>query len=172
MKRFTVAVVLLLFVLSPYAVFAEYKIGVVDLYRALNESDAGKRAKTDLEALLKAKESSVEDKRKAIDNLKSELDKQSSIMSGDAKKAKEADLERLLRDYQRMLADSQAELKKKEADLTGDILKELRELLNSIAQEEKYSLILEQMDGLVLFRDKALDLTDKVIERYNASKKK
>jgi len=172
MKRLAVVLILFLFVLAPCASYAEYRIAVVDLYRALNESNAGKRAKTDLESLLKSKEASVDDKRKTIENLKAGLDKQSSIISAEARKTKEADLERLMRDYQRMLADSQTELKKKESDLTGDILKELRELINKIGEEEKLSLVLEHMEGLVLFSDKTLDITDKVIERYNASGKK
>jgi outer membrane protein len=146
------------------------KVGIVDLLKALNESESGKRAKTDLESLIKSKQSSIEEKGKNIEKLRTEFEKQAAIISPEAKKAKEDELERLIRDYQRIVADSQAEVKKKEGELTGEILKDLRETINKIAQEEGFALILEHAEGLVLYANKSLDLTDKVIKRYNESK--
>ncbi len=146
------------------------KVGIVDLLKALNESEAGKKARTELESLLKSKQTSIEEKGKNIEKLRADLEKQAAIISAEAKKAKEDELERLIRDYQRIVADSQSELKKKEGELTGEILKDLREIINKIAQEEGYSLILEHAEGLVLYTNKSLDLTDKVIKRYNESK--
>jgi outer membrane protein len=146
------------------------KVGIVDLLKALNESEAGKRAKTDLESLIKSKQTSIEEKGKNIEKLRTDLEKQAAIISPEAKKAKEEELERLIRDYQRIVADSQAEVKKKEGELTGEILKDLRETINKIAQEEGYTLILEHAEGLVLYANKSLDITDKVIKRYNESK--
>lgn len=146
------------------------KVGIVDLLKALNESEAGKRAKADLESLIKSKQTSIEEKGKNIEKLRADFEKQAAIISPEAKKTKEEELERLIRDYQRIVADSQAEVKKKEGELTGEILKDLRETINKIAQEEGYTLILEHAEGLVLYANKSLDLTDKVIKRYNESK--
>ncbi|BCB95147.1 outer membrane protein [Dissulfurispira thermophila] len=175
MKKILVVVVLSFCLLSvgmiPQKSNAEaLKVGIVDLLRALNESEAGKRAKADLESLIKSKQTSIEEKGKNIEKLKAELEKQAAIISAEAKKAKEEELERLIRDYQRVVADSQAEVKKKEGELTGEILKDLREMINKIVQEEGYNLILENAEGLVLYANKSLDLTDKVIKRYNESK--
>ena len=68
------------------------------------------------------------------------------------------------------MTDSQAEVKKKENELTNDILKELREVIERIGQEEDYSLILEHAEGLVLYSKKANNITEKVIKRYNELK--
>ena len=89
-----------------------------------------------------------------------------------AKKAKEDEIERLVRDYQRMVQDSQAEVKKKETELTGSIVKELREIVEKVAQEEGYSIILENVEGIILYSKKELDITEKVVKRYNESKVK
>ncbi len=148
------------------------KIGTVDLFRALNESEPGKRAKGDLESLVKSKQTSIDEKGKVIEKLKADMEKQASILSAEARKTKEEELERLLRDYQRAVTDSQTELKKKEGELTGSIIKELRETINRIGHEDAYSLILETAEGVVLFSDKSIDLTDRVIKRYNESKAK
>lgn len=146
------------------------KIGVVDLLRALNESEAGKKAKADLEALIKSKQASIDEKGKKIEALKGDLEKQAALISADAKKTKEEELERLIREYQRVVADSQAEVQKKESELTGEILKDLRNVINTVAQEEGYSLILEKAEGLVLYISKHFDITDKITKKYDESK--
>lgn len=173
MKKILVVVFTAVFVMSNVsALFAldSSKVGVVDLFRALNESEAGQKAKTDLEGLIKSKQSILEEKGKRIESLRADLEKQSAILSPEAKKAKEDEIERLIRDYQRMVSDAQAEIKKKEGELTEEILKELRLTINSVAQEGGFILILEKAEGLILYSDKSIDITDRVIKKYNESK--
>lgn len=148
------------------------KIGYVDLRVALNESDAGKKAKIELESLIKTKQAAIDEKGKSIEKLKGELEKQASVLSGEAKKSKEEEIERLVRDYQRLVQDSQNEVKKKENELTGSILKELRDVVDKIGQDEGYSLILENVEGIILYSRKDLDITDKAIKNFNDVKAK
>ena len=148
------------------------KIGYVDLRVALNESEAGKKAKIELESLIKTKQSSIEDKGKTIEKLKADFEKQASVLSADARKGKEEEIERLMRDYQRLVQDSQNDVKKKEGEVTGSILKELRDVVEKIGQEEGYSLILENVEGIILFSRKDLDITERVIKNYNDWKAK
>jgi outer membrane protein len=145
------------------------KIGILDLQKVLNECEAGKKAKTDLEALIKSKESVIEEKGMEIEKLKSELQKQVSVLSAEARKSKEDELERLVRDYQRTVQDSQAEVKKKEGELTEAIIRGVHELVDDIGKKEGYTVIIEK--SLALYINKDLDITDSVIKRYNKSKK-
>jgi len=175
MKKFLVvsllgAVLLACSMSSAVLAADNFKVGVVDLFKVLNESDTGKRAKADLESLIKSRQLAMDEKGKNIEKLKADFEKQASLLSPEAKKAKEEELERLVRDYQRMGTDSQAELKKKESELTAGILTDLREHIAQIGQEEGYTLILENAGGVVLYFDKPLDLTDKIIKRYNEAK--
>ncbi len=148
------------------------KIGYVDLRLALNESDAGKKAKVELESLIKTKQAAIEEKGKSIEKLKGELEKQASVLSGEAKKSKEDDIERQVRDYQRLVQDAQNDVKKKENELTGTILKDLRDVVNKIGQDEGYSIILENVEGIILYSRKDLDITDRVIKSFNEAKTK
>jgi outer membrane protein len=171
-KVFIVLVASLFLAASGYfsLVFSADKIAVVDLYKLLNESEAGKKAKTDLESLIKTKQSLLDEKGKNIEKLKTDLEKQTPVISPEAKKTKEEELERLARDYQRLVSDSQGEVKKKEAELTSVILKDARELINKIAQEKGYSLVIEKADGLVLYYSSNLDITDTIIKKMNELK--
>jgi outer membrane protein len=148
------------------------KIGYVDLRVVLNESEAGKKAKVELETLIKTKQSAIDEKGKAIDKMKAELEKQSSVLSGDAKKTKQDEIERTMRDYQRLVQDSQGEVKKRESEVTGSILKEIRDVVSKIGREEGYSVILENVEGIILYSKKDLDISDKVIKAYNEWKSK
>ena len=146
------------------------KIGFIDLQRALLESEAGKKAKQDLDALEKSKKSVIDEKVKSINKVEEELTKQSSVLSADARKLKEDELERLQRDFQRIVADARAELQKKETELTEAILKEISEIVDVFGQEEGYSLILRS--EVILHVKKDLDLTDFIIKRFNEAKGK
>lgn len=148
------------------------KIGFVNLQQALNESEAGKNAKNELEATIKSKQVIVDEKGKAIEKFKDEMEKQASVLSSEARKIKEADLERMLRDYQRLVTDSQAELKKKEGDITGEIIMEIRALVEALGKQEDYAFILEDVEGMILYSKKDFDITEKVVKKYNESKAK
>ncbi len=170
MKRAILILALGLFLGSP-AFGAELKIGYVDLQRSLNETESGKKARADLEKLIKSKQAVIDEKGKEIERLKEELDKQSALLSEEAKKAKQDELDRKMGKYQRLVQEAQREVKKKETELTNEILKGLRKVIEELGREEKYTLILEKMEGLVLYADSAIDLTDRVIKLYDEKMK-
>jgi outer membrane protein len=175
LMRYGIAVSLLFafaLILSSSAIAQDLKIGYVDLRLALNESEAGKKAKADLESMIKIKQAAIDEKGKSIEKLKGDLEKQASVLSEEARKSKEEEIERHIRDYQRLVQDAQTEVKKKESELTGTILKELREIIDKIGKEENYTLILENVEGLILYSKKDIDLTEKVIKAYNETKAK
>lgn len=157
---------------TPVLTAETIKIGYVNLQRALNESEAGKNAKKQMEALIASKQKGINDKEKEIDRLKTELDRQKTVLSAEAKKKKEDTLEREMRDYQRLLRDSQEEVQKKEMELTSEIIRELRTVVSKIGKDEGYTMILEQAEGIMLYGSPAVDLTDKVIKIINETKKK
>ena len=150
------------------------RVGCVSLQKVLNESEAGKKAKHDLESLIKSKQAIIDEKSKVIEKLRSELEKQASVLSPEARKSREEELEKLLREYQRIVQDSQTEVKKKEVELTNAIAKEIHETIARTGQEEGYTLIMEcsKEKETVLYSSKEIDITDKIIKKYNASKTK
>lgn len=172
MKK-AVSFLLFLLLCMPVSLLAvnDLKIGYIDFQRVLNESDAGKKAKADLEVLVKSKQTTIDEKGKTIEKLKADLEKQASVLSADAKKSKEEELEKMLREYQRLVQDSQTEVKKRELELTDVIIKDIRQIVEKMGEEGGYTLIIEKTGGMVLYSKKDIDLTDAVIKKYNQSKK-
>ncbi|MBU4319958.1 MAG: OmpH family outer membrane protein [Thermodesulfovibrionales bacterium] len=146
------------------------KIGFVDLPRIFLESEAGKKARADIEAIEKSKKAVIEEKVNALKKIEEEVTKQSSVLSAEAKKAKEEEFEKLQRDIQKLVAEAQAELQKKGDELTNAILKDVSDIVDAVGHEEGYAVIFRS--EVVLSAKKELDLTDLIMKRLNESRGK
>ncbi len=155
-----------IFIFVP-SINAQLKIAVVDIYKVLNESEKGKKAVADLQNILESRQKILEEKQKKIQMLREEYERKKSVLSEDARKTKEDEIERLGRELQRTAVDYQIELEKKQNEITQSMLKEIREIINEIAQKEGYDLILEKAEQIVVYVTNNIDITDKVISFYN-----
>jgi len=172
MRRGTIYVAVASAVLALAApAFAEIKIGIVDLQRALNESAAGKKAKEQFKVEFDRMQGSLKGEKDKLDKMKDDLDKQSAVLKADDRKAKADEFERRQRDLRRKLEDSDAELRKKDQELTGDILKDLAVVIQEIGERENYTVVLENSSSSVLYGAKSIDMTDEVIKTFDARKK-
>lgn len=174
MKRIILLFVALsFFSLSAHA--AEIKIGYVDFKKAVSESDQGKDALGALEKMVTEKKEVIDAKGNEIKALDEELAKQATIMTPETLKKKQAEREKMIRDYQRMVKDSEEDLQKKEIEYIQKISTELKDLLEKLGEKEGYTAIFEVVEGGILYMPKGLDLTDRVIKSFNettaASKK-
>jgi len=171
MKRATLILsAFLLFAFSP-AVRAEMKIGYVDLQAALNKSKAGQAANAKLNEIVAARQKKITEAEVEIKTLQEEIKKQRHLMTEDAVRAKEEEIERKLRDYKRLVTDSQDEIKKREQKLVSGILDELHAVVKKLGKQEGYAAIFEQNASRMLYADEAIDLTDRVVEMYDLQKK-
>jgi outer membrane protein len=137
------------------------KIAVVNLGRVISESQEGKKANAELDALVKEKRAAAAQKVEEIDKLKKGLDKEPAA----TRKNKEDELGRMIADYQKMMAASESEARTKAAELKAGLLKEIKNVTDGIGSEDKYTLILSTENAP--YYQKTIDLTDKVIMRYN-----
>lgn len=171
MKKMVIVIVAMFFTvcLGSAALAADTKVGVINIMQAVNESAAGKKAIAELEAFAKAKEAAMGEKVRPIERLRGELEKQGTVLSKDARKAKEEELDRLQRDAQRFIADAQTEMKKKQESVFSPILKEMRTIIAAIAQQERFSVVLDAASGVV-YAEQSLDITQKVISKHNSGR--
>jgi outer membrane protein len=146
------------------------KIGYVDLQRALNESEAGKKAKEDFKVQVDKLQAQLKRQKDEIDSLKEQLEKKSAVMKDDQRANLEDEYRRKLRDFERNYKDSQADLQKKDNELTGAIIKDLQEVIRDYGEREGYTLILEATSSAVLYGTKSADLTDDVMKLYNSTR--
>jgi outer membrane protein len=173
MKQLSVAVFVCLAALPLSAGAAEdFKLGTVDLQRALNECDAGKRAKEEFKGAVDKLQSDLQKQKNDIEKLKEDVEKKGLVLKDEERKNIEKDYQRRLRDFQRTYKDSQAELQQKDSELTQEILRELGEVIADYGAKQNFTLVLEASNtGAVLYNSRSIDITDQVIEAYNAKRK-
>ncbi|MDB4991343.1 MAG: outer membrane protein precursor [Myxococcaceae bacterium] len=144
------------------------KVAVVDLQRAINETEDGRKSKDRLKKLFESRQQGLDKKQQDLKKLKDELDTQKNVLSREALEAKVESYQKQLTDLQQIYVEYQRELAEKEGELTKSIVARMEVILRRIGQSEGYSLILERGEAGVIFVPTNLDLTDVVIQRYNA----
>lgn len=146
------------------------KVGYVDLQRALTSVEEGKEARQRLKQDYQSKQQKLNQKQKEVKKLKKELQQQSAMLSEEAKRRKQKQLQKKMRELQQTYMTLQRDLSKKEASETKEIFKEMRAIVEEIANEKGYDLVLEKKRSSVLYANEAMDLTDELIERFEAKK--
>lgn len=154
----------------PSLAAADVKIGYVDLQRALNESAAGKKAKEDFRGQVERLETQLKGKKEELDKLKSDLETKGTVMADGQRRKLESEFEQKRLDLKRRFEDSQAELQKKDQELTGKIIQELQGIIKEVGDRDAYTLILELGSSPVLYYKKSADITDDVLSVYNQRK--
>jgi outer membrane protein len=155
-----------LLALSTYAFGQDsVKIGFIDMQRAINEADAGKKAKAELEGMIKERQVKIDEKMALRDKLVAELEKQAVVLSEEALRQKQDELDLLTREIERMATDARMELEKSQRELELDIVKDLDDIITQIGKEGGYMLILPA--DVILFSIEGIEITDLVIEELD-----
>jgi outer membrane protein len=143
------------------------KIAVVDMERLQNQSKAFQKERAKLRRKFDDRQKKLKEEEQAIRKLEEDYNKQSMMLSLDAKQDKKRELERKRRHYKYLYEDFTKEIKDEEQDATKAVGKSLEKILENIAKKEGYILILEKRTiGLIYYAD-AIDITDQVTEAYD-----
>lgn len=156
---------------SPAAA-ADLKIGYANLQKALNECQAGIKAKDALKEEAEGLEGELGKKQEELKKLKEEIDKKASVWNKDTKEAKEREFKAKTADFQKKFMDYGEELNKKKQETEARIIKELRDVVEEIAKKKGLTFVFEKSVGGLLYAPRELDITDDVIKAYDAKKKK
>lgn len=167
MKRKVGVLFLAIFFVLIGSAYAELKVAVVNMQKALDECDAGKAAVEEMKKLYSAKQKEISEKQNELKKMQEEINNQSALLSEDAKQAKLDEYQQKLKDLKRYVADSNEELKKKEQEFISKIATDLKAVVEKLGKELKYDIILEARESGVLYNSGKVDITNLVIERYN-----
>jgi outer membrane protein len=150
---------------------AEMKIGVVDLQKAMELSEEGQKAKAVFQKKVERVQADLKAKQDELTMLKEEIDRQSMLLSEEARVEKQSSYQLGLKDFKRLYEDAQEELRREDAKLSEKILKELQTIIEEYGEKQKYDLILEKTQSGLMHRNSNLDITSKIILLYDDSKK-
>jgi outer membrane protein len=148
---------------------ADIRIAVVDMQRALNECDSGRKAKDQVKAKFEKSQEQLRKQREDLDRLKEDYDRKALVLKEEERRNLEKDLENRSLDFKRRYEDFQRDLKRTDAELTSSIVEEIYEIVRDYGAKNGYALVLEASSGALLYNDKAVDVTDEIVKLHNAS---
>lgn len=143
------------------------KIAYVDLARALNEVEEGKRAKAALEKEFQTKKVELDGLKNKLSTLGEEMEQKSALLSQEAIKGKRDEYQKMFMDYQQKAKEYTEDLARKEGEMTGKIIDKLRNVVVNIAQRDGYTFVFEKSQGGVVYGPQNADITPEVIKLYN-----
>ncbi|HYS10625.1 MAG TPA: OmpH family outer membrane protein [Myxococcales bacterium] len=141
------------------------KIGYVDVQRAVQEVEEGKAARSRLQAELAQKRTDLDKKRADLEKMKADYDKQAPVLSEDAKRQKQEQLQKAFVDAQTAAGQMQEELSGKEQEAMQSISKRLLQVVAEVSDKENFTFVLDK--SALLYAPAASDLTNEVVRRYN-----
>jgi outer membrane protein len=154
---------------SPVMAMAEdVKLGYVDLQRALNETEDGKKAKSNLKKVFDQKQKELDEQQETLKKDIEDFMKKKSLLAPEKASQKEAELQDRMQKVQQTYARHQQDLGTKEQEATGKIFERMSRIISKIATAENFTMIFDKQQSAVVFAKPHLDLTNDLIRRYNA----
>lgn len=145
------------------------KIAYIDALKVFDQSKIGKKAKGLLEEFVKSRQKIIDLEEAEIKELEDSLAKQESVLTPDAKKAKQDDLQKKFLAYQKKATDLNREIQDKKTEVLNEFHGHLQTVVKRVAEREGYTLVFDKGSGTpaevssLLYAKETLDVTEKVL---------
>jgi outer membrane protein len=151
----------------PMARAADLLIGFIDSERIFAEYQGTKEAQAEFNADLEKWGQELEARKRELEQLEEQYKQQELILSEPMRKQKEQEIlgqRSELDAFAREIWGPQGKVAERNEQLTRPIVERMNEVLTRIGEHEGFSIIFDAADGNVVYADRALDLTDRVLE--------
>ncbi|HVB83217.1 MAG TPA: OmpH family outer membrane protein [Candidatus Binataceae bacterium] len=166
MRQSLICGALLLLMAVAIPARAEVKIAYVDIQRALNECNNGKRARSNIRVEAQRAQASLQREQAQVQGLKDELDKKGMLMPPDQRQNLEDELAKKLRTFQDDVKNERDELHRKDNEATAAIVRDIATVVQQLGERNGYTVVMEK--GGLLWGLPSADITEQVIRSYDS----
>ena len=145
--------------------YAQVRIAVVDMQRALVETEQGRRAKNQLKGLFQKRQVDLDSRQNALKRLHDDIEAHRTSLDQATLQHRMEDYQKQVVDLQQNYVEYQQELSQREAELTKQIYVNLETVIRQIGQQQNLTAVFEQSG--VIWAPQHLDLTDQVVQTFN-----
>lgn len=142
------------------------KIGVIDIQKVFEESSAGKQMRAEINKRGTQMEEDLKAKSSEIETLNKNLERESAVINKEQKEKREREINIKVYDLKALKKKYNEELLQLQQAKLETLKKDLFSIVKEIGEKEGYTMILERIG--VLYYQNAIDITDMVVEKYNA----
>ena len=148
---------------------ADARIGLVDFSRVAAVSTSGKALSARIEEVRSRKQAEVQARGKEVEALESKLTQGATVMNDAARDQLRRQFEKAQVDFQRFTQDAQSEMQQVQRELEQAFLAKARPAVEAVARERSLWAVLSMADSGLVWWDTALDLSDEIAKRIDAS---
>ncbi|HET9952414.1 MAG TPA: OmpH family outer membrane protein [Candidatus Eisenbacteria bacterium] len=155
-------------VVAPQWARAEVKIAFIDSDRIFSEYSKTQEAQAAFNREVQELSRTAREKKTEIDDLQRKLDQQSPMLSEAKRDQQTQALQQKISEYESFIQKNWGpggDISKLNEDYLRPIVDRVHRIVADIGNNEGYQLILDAADGNVIYGDKTLDLTDRVLTR-------
>ena len=145
-------------------VYAQGKIGVVQIERIVRDSAPALRAQKKLEAEFAKREAELGKLADQLKRMQDELEKDGVTMPESTRRNKERDFNDLTRDFQKKQRDYREDVNQRRNEELSQVIESANRIIRQIAEQEKYDIIFQE----AAYANPRIDITDKVIKALDA----
>ena len=150
------------------AVAADLKIGFIDSERIFAEYAGTQEAQKSFNREVQELTKTAKEKKTEIDDLQRKLDAQGPMLSEAKRDEQNQVLQKKIAEYDAFVQKNwgpQGSVSKLNEQYLKPIVDRVHKIVSAIGSSEGYSIILDAADGNIIFGDKSLDLTDRVLDQ-------
>ena len=145
---------------------AELKIGFIDSDQIFANYSKTREAQVSFEREVVDLSKTARDKKSEIDDMQRKLDQQSPMLSEAKRDEQNRILQQKVAEYDKFVQEQWGpggRISRLNEEYLKPIIDRVHAIVASIGADEGYSLVLDAADGNVIYGDKSLDLTDRVL---------
>ena len=161
-----ICIVLIFICFSKFSLAADVaKIGVIDLQKILETSNAGKAIQAELKSKNEKMAADLQKKGSEIEKISKRLERESMVMSKEMREEKEREQRIKVNDFKTLQKRYRAELQKLQVELMQQLQAKITANTEEVGKKEGYLLIMDKRG--VIYAPTSVDLTDKIIQKLN-----
>jgi outer membrane protein len=151
--------------LFGFAARAEMKVAVVDVQRAVLQTEDGLRAQATLKKVTDGRMQELQKRQADLQKQREDLEKQQKTLAKEVLQKRAEEWQKATMEFQAAAMEYDKELQKKQKELTDPIMEKVLGIVKRLAQQEGFDMVVDRQ-AVPYFRSD-LDLTDRCIQAYN-----
>lgn len=151
---------------SPPA--ASQKVAYLDSRKVLAAAPGAADARAQIETEMQRYQNKVQVLNDSLNKVMEDYQRQSVLLSPEAKKTKEADLVKLRTSLSQQAQSLADEAQQRQNELMQPVMDRVNKVIAQIREEGGYAIIFDVASSAMLSADSTLDLTDRVIAKLKA----
>jgi len=143
------------------------RVAVVDVQRVLTETVEGKRELEKIKQAFSKADARLNQKAEGLEAAIKDLQSKSAMLNEAELRKREESIVRQQQELQQLAAESQQDMMEQESIATQAIYTKVAALVKQLALEEDLQVVLVKSEMTVLYANPKLDLTNRIIVRYD-----